>query len=68
MLGLLLDDARGGQAIGPAGGSIINISSIVGPMPVKTASRVYSADQGGGDAMTVALSQELGPGKSASTR
>lgn len=41
------------------GGSIINVSSIVGPMPVPTAS-VYSASKAAVDAITVALAGELG--------
>jgi len=41
---------------------VINISSIVGPMPVGTAA-VYSATKGAVDAITVALSKELGPKK-----
>ena len=48
--------------IGPAGGSIINISSIVASMPAKGAS-VYSATKAAVDAITIALSQELGPKK-----
>jgi 3-oxoacyl-[acyl-carrier protein] reductase len=46
--------------MGPTGGSIINISSVVGPMPVENAS-VYSASKAAIDAVTVALSKELGP-------
>src|SRR5262245_41815234 len=45
-----------------AGGSIINMSSIVGLMPIKQAS-VYSATKAAVDAITIALSQELGPKK-----
>src|SRR5260370_11741220 len=44
------------------GGSILNISSIVGPMPVGTAS-VYSATKAAVDAITISLSKELGPRK-----
>jgi 3-oxoacyl-[acyl-carrier protein] reductase len=62
VLGLLLTTQEAVKLIGPAGGSIINISSIVGPMPVKQAS-VYSATKAAVDAVTVALSQELGPRK-----
>lgn len=62
VLGLLLTTQEAVKLIGPAGGSIINISSIVGPMPVRTAS-VYSATKAAVDAVTVALSQELGPKK-----
>lgn len=45
-----------------AGGSIINISSVVGPMPVENAA-VYSATKAAVDAITVSLSKELGPKK-----
>jgi 3-oxoacyl-[acyl-carrier protein] reductase len=62
VLGLLLTTQEAVKLIGPAGGSIINISSIVGPMPVKNGS-VYSATKAAVDALTVALSQELGPKK-----
>ena len=62
VLGLLLTTQEAVKLIGPEGGSIINISSIAGPMPVKTAS-VYSATKAAVDAITVALSQELGARK-----
>jgi 3-oxoacyl-[acyl-carrier protein] reductase len=62
VLGLLLVTQEAVKHIGPTGGSIINISSIVGPMPFKGGS-VYSATKAAVDALTVALSQELGPKK-----
>ena len=62
MLGLLLTTQEAVKLMNGDGGSIINISSIVGPMPVGTAS-VYSATKAAVDAMTVALSKELGPRK-----
>jgi 3-oxoacyl-[acyl-carrier protein] reductase len=62
VLGLLLTTQEAVKLIGPAGGSIINISSIAGAMPLKNAS-VYSATKAAVDAITVALSQELGPRK-----
>lgn len=62
VLGLLLTTQEAVKLIGPNGGSVINISSIVGPMPVAQAS-VYSATKASVDAITVALSQELGPRK-----
>lgn len=62
VLGLLLTTQEAVKLIGPAGGSIINISSIAGPMPLRQAS-VYSATKAAVDAVTVALSQELGPRK-----
>jgi len=62
VLGLLLTTQEAVNLIGPAGGSIINISSIVGPMPVQQAA-VYSATKAAVDAVTVSLSKELGPKK-----
>ncbi len=62
VLGLLLVTQEAVKLMGPAGGSILNISSLVGPMPLKQAS-VYSATKAAVDAITVALSQELGPRK-----
>jgi 3-oxoacyl-[acyl-carrier protein] reductase len=60
VLGLLLTTKEALKLIGPEGGSVINISSLVGPMPVPNAS-VYSATKAAVDAITVALSKELGP-------
>jgi 3-oxoacyl-[acyl-carrier protein] reductase len=60
VLGLLLATREAVKLIGPAGGSIINISSVVGPMPIENAS-VYSATKAAVDAVTIALSKELGP-------
>ena len=62
VLGLLLTTQEAVKLFGPEGGSIINISSIVGPMPVPGAS-VYSATKAAVDAITVSLSRELGPRK-----
>jgi 3-oxoacyl-[acyl-carrier protein] reductase len=62
VLGLLLTTQEAVKLIGEDGGSIINISSIVGPMPVPTGS-VYSATKAAVDAITVALAGELGPRK-----
>src|SRR5438105_5096845 len=62
VLGLLLATQEAVKLMGPAGGSIINISSIAGPMPVENAS-VYSATKAAVDAITIALSKELGPKK-----
>jgi 3-oxoacyl-[acyl-carrier protein] reductase len=62
VLGLLLTTQEAVKLIGPEGGSIINISSIAGPMPIKGAA-VYSATKAAVDAVTIALSQELGPRK-----
>jgi 3-oxoacyl-[acyl-carrier protein] reductase len=60
VLGLLLATQEAVKLMGPTGGSIINISSVVGPMPVENAS-VYSATKAAVDAVTIALSKELGP-------
>jgi 3-oxoacyl-[acyl-carrier protein] reductase len=62
VLGLILTTREAAKLIGAGGGSILNISSIVGQMPVQGAS-VYSATKAAVDAVTVALSQELGPRK-----
>ena len=62
VLGLLLTTQEAVKLIGPEGGSIINISSIVGQMPVPGAS-VYSSTKAAVDAITVSLSKELGPRK-----
>jgi 3-oxoacyl-[acyl-carrier protein] reductase len=62
VLGLLLTTQEAVKLMDGAGGSIINISSIVGPMPVPTAS-VYSATKAAVDALTISLSRELGPKK-----
>jgi 3-oxoacyl-[acyl-carrier protein] reductase len=60
--GLLLTTQEAVKLIGPEGGSIINIGSIVGSMPLANAS-VYSATKAAVDAITISLSQELGPRK-----
>jgi 3-oxoacyl-[acyl-carrier protein] reductase len=62
VLGLLLATQEAVKLMGPTGGSIINISSIAGPMPLENAS-VYSATKAAVDAITIALSKELGPKK-----
>ena len=61
VLGLILASQEAVKIIGE-GGSIINISSVVGPMPFPGAS-VYSATKAAVDAVTIALSKELGPRK-----
>ena len=61
VLGLVLTTREAVKLMGD-GGSIINISSIVGPMPFPTAS-IYSATKAAVDAVTVSLSRELGPQK-----
>ncbi|MEO8049645.1 MAG: glucose 1-dehydrogenase, partial [Acidobacteriota bacterium] len=62
VLGLLLTTQEAVKLIDGEGGSIINIGSVVGSMPVATAA-VYSATKGAVDNITIALSKELGPRK-----
>ena len=62
VLGLILTTKEAVKLFGDNGGSVINISSIVGPMPIPTAA-VYSATKAAVDAVTVALAGELGPRK-----
>jgi 3-oxoacyl-[acyl-carrier protein] reductase len=62
VLGLILTTQAAVALMGDNGGSVINISSIVGPMPVPNGS-VYSATKAAVDAVTISLSQELGPKK-----
>lgn len=57
--GLLLTTKAAVELIGPQGGSIINVGSIVGPMPAPQAA-AYSASKAAVDAITISLSQELG--------
>jgi 3-oxoacyl-[acyl-carrier protein] reductase len=62
VLGLILATQKAAEAFGPDGGSVINISSVAGVAPVATAT-VYSATKAAVDAVTKALSKELGPKK-----
>jgi 3-oxoacyl-[acyl-carrier protein] reductase len=62
VLGLLLTTQEAVKLMGPTGGSIINMSSIAGKMPVQNAA-VYSATKAAVDAITITFSQELGPRK-----
>jgi len=62
VLGLILASREAAKHFGPAGGSIINISSLAGPMPVPNGS-VYSATKAAVDAVTKSLAKELGPRK-----
>jgi 3-oxoacyl-[acyl-carrier protein] reductase len=62
VLGLLLTTKEALPLFGSEGGSVINIGSVVGSMPVAGAT-VYSATKAALDAITVALSKELGPKK-----
>jgi 3-oxoacyl-[acyl-carrier protein] reductase len=60
VLGLLLASQAAAKQFGPAGGNIINISSIVSTLAVPGAA-VYSATKGAVDAATRSLAKELGP-------
>lgn len=62
VLGLLLASQEAVKHFGPAGGNIVNISSVVAESPMATAS-VYSATKAAVDAITVSLAKELGPRK-----
>ena len=61
VLGLLLTTQEAVKYIAD-GGSIINIGSVAGDSPVATGS-VYSSTKAAVDAITIALSKELGPRK-----
>jgi len=60
VLGLLLTTQQAVRRFGPAGGSIINISSIVSTLSPANAS-VYSATKAAVDAVTRSLAKELAP-------
>jgi 3-oxoacyl-[acyl-carrier protein] reductase len=62
VLGLLLASKEAAALIGPEGGSILNIGSVVASMAGPGAS-IYAATKGAVDTITVALSKELGPRK-----
>lgn len=60
VLGLILTTKEAVKYFGPAGGSVVNISSIVSTLAPATAS-VYSATKGAVDTITFSLAKELGP-------
>lgn len=62
VLGLVLTSKEAAKYFGPAGGSIINISSIASTFATPNAS-VYSATKVAVDAVTRSLAKELGPRK-----
>jgi 3-oxoacyl-[acyl-carrier protein] reductase len=62
VLGLLLSTREALKLIGPEGGSVINLGSVVGSMPPPHSS-IYSATKGAVDNITISLSKELGPRK-----
>ena len=64
VLGLLLTTQEAVKHFTAVGGSIVNISSVVGRHPLPGAS-VYSATKAAVDAITKSLAKELGPKKSA---
>src|SRR5207247_11076272 len=59
VLGLILATQEAAKHFGAAGGSIVNISSLAGPMPIPNGS-VYSATKAAVDAVTKSLAKELG--------
>jgi 3-oxoacyl-[acyl-carrier protein] reductase len=62
VLGLLLTTQEAVKLIGPEGGNIINISSVVSSL-TPPGSAVYSGTKAAVDAITKVLSKELGPRK-----
>jgi 3-oxoacyl-[acyl-carrier protein] reductase len=62
VLGLLLTTQEAVKYIGAEGGSIINIGSVAGQLPVAMGS-VYSSTKAAVDAITISLSKELGSRK-----
>ncbi len=62
VLGLLLASREACKLIGPEGGSIVNISSVVSTLGVPSGS-VYSATKAAVDAVTRSLAKEFGPRK-----
>ncbi len=59
VVGLIFTTQEAVKLMGPEGGSIVNIGSIVGSMPGPQAA-IYSATKAAVDAISVSLSQELG--------
>jgi 3-oxoacyl-[acyl-carrier protein] reductase len=62
VLGLILSTQEAVKYFSPAGGSIVNVSSVVSTLGVPNGS-VYSATKASVDAATRALAKELGPRK-----
>src|SRR5438067_1157154 len=60
VLGLILASQEAAKNFGPAGGSIVNISSVAATAAPATGS-VYSASKAAVDAVTSSLAKELGP-------
>ncbi len=62
VLGLILTTQEAVKHFGDAGGSVVNISSVVGKLALPSAT-VYSATKAAVDSITRTLSAELGPKK-----
>ena len=62
VLGLLMASQEAAKLMGPEGGSIVNISSVVSTLAPPNSS-VYSATKAAVDAVTRSLAKELGPRK-----
>ena len=62
VLGLLLTTQEAVKLFPTTGGSVVNISSVVGVSPMPNAA-VYSATKAAVDAITKSLAKELGPKK-----
>jgi 3-oxoacyl-[acyl-carrier protein] reductase len=62
VLGLLLTTQKAVEYFGPAGGNIVDVSSVAGINPPANGA-VYSATKGAVDAITKSLAKELGPKK-----
>jgi 3-oxoacyl-[acyl-carrier protein] reductase len=62
VLGLILTTQEAVKHFGPTGGSVVNISSVVGKLALPGAT-VYSATKAAVDSITRTLSAELGPKK-----
>lgn len=60
VLGILLTSKEAVRAFGDRGGSIVNITSYAGTRP-DPYSVVYGSSKAAADALTISLSQELGP-------
>jgi 3-oxoacyl-[acyl-carrier protein] reductase len=60
VLGLILASQAAARQFDPAGGSIVNISSVVSTLGVPNAA-VYSGTKGAVDSITRSLAKELGP-------
>ena len=60
VLGTIMATKAAAAQFGPAGGSVINLSSVVGTNPMPN-SVIYSATKGAVDTITKALATELGP-------